>query len=70
MSSEHREYEVRPVGAGRTAVRAVKLPGEQRHADISESAKTIAKRLAAHPIPTRRPSGPRQPCAGAASSSR
>jgi hypothetical protein len=46
MSHEYREYEVRPVGAGRTAVRAVKLPGEQRHADISESAKTIAKRLA------------------------
>jgi hypothetical protein len=46
MSSEHRDYEVRPVGTGRTAVRAVKLPGEQRHTDRAESAKDIAKRLA------------------------
>ena len=44
--SEHREYEVRPNGANKTSMRAVKLPGEQRHTERSVSAKDIARRLA------------------------
>ncbi|NKM55798.1 hypothetical protein GFL21_14875 [Rhizobium anhuiense] len=45
-SSERREYELRPAGAGRKGLRSIKLPGERRHVDRSESATDIAKRLA------------------------
>ncbi len=40
-----RQYE-KADSRGRTGLRAVKLPGETRHSDRSESAKDIARRLA------------------------
>lgn len=43
--SERREYE-KADARGRKGLRSVKLPGEQRHADRSESAEAIARRLA------------------------
>lgn len=42
---ERREYE-KADARGRKGLRSVKLPGEQRHADRSESAEAIARRLA------------------------
>lgn len=45
MSIKRREYE-KADSRGRTGLRAVKRPGEARHADRSESAKDIARRLA------------------------
>jgi|GEM_PF-1569475 len=46
MSTERREYELRPANGGRKGLRSIKLPGEQRHVERSESASDIARRLA------------------------
>jgi len=45
MSLERREYE-KADARGRKGLRSVKLPGERRHTDRSESPSEIAKRLA------------------------
>ncbi|MBB2720575.1 hypothetical protein EFR00_17530 [Rhizobium sophoriradicis] len=47
MSTERREHEARPSGGGRKGLRSIKMPGEQRHVERSESATDIARRLAA-----------------------
>jgi len=44
MSLERREYQTRPEKGGK-GLRSVKLPGEQRQVDRSESATDIARRL-------------------------
>lgn len=43
--TERREYE-KADARGRKGLRSVKLPGELRHAERSESAEAIARRLA------------------------
>jgi len=45
MATERREYE-KADGRRRKLRRSVKLPGEPRHVDRSDSAETIARRIA------------------------